>query len=136
MKIKKINKNEYVLRLKRGEEIVKTLDNFLKKKKIESGVLWGLGAMDYARLAHYRVDKKEYTEREFKEPLEIASLVGIITREGIHSHVVLGDKLMHVYAGHLKEGRIAATGEIVIRAGEESITRKHSEEIGLDLLHI
>lgn len=136
MWIKKINENEYLLRLERGEEIVKTVEDFLKKEKIGSGVLWGLGAVDYARLAHYRVDKKEYSEKELRQPLEIASLVGVITKEGIHSHIVLSDSQMKTYGGHLKEARVAATGEIVVQKGAEKIGRKYSEEIGLNLLEI
>ncbi len=124
------------MRLERGEEIVKTVEGFLKKERIESGMLWGLGAVDYAKLAHYRVDKKEYSEKEFNEPLEIASLSATITKEGIHAHIVLSDSEMRTYGGHLKEAKIAATGEIIIRKGEASISRKHSEEIGLNLLNI
>jgi len=136
MKSKKINKNQYLLCLERGEEIVKAIEDFLKKEKIKGGMLWGLGAVDYAKLAHYRVDRKEYSEKELNEPLEIASLSAIITREGIHAHIVLSDSEMHTYGGHLKEAKIAATGEIVIRKGDTSISRKHSEEIGLNLLDI
>lgn len=136
MKIKKVSKNEYLLCLERGEEIVKTIEDFLKREKIKSGVLWGLGAVDYAKLAHYRVDKKEYSECEFNEPLEIASLFATITREGLHSHIVLSDSEMKTYAGHLKAARVAATGEIVICKWDKPLAREYSEEIGLKLLHI
>ncbi len=136
MKYTKVEENLFLLRLERGEEIVESIVTFLQKEKIASGILWGLGAVDYARLAHYRVEHKEYTEREFNEPLEIASLVATITQDKIHSHVVLSDALMHTYGGHLKEAHVAATAEIVICAGKEKITRKFSEKIGLELLNI
>jgi len=136
MRIKKVSKNQYILRLERGEEIIKTVEDFLKKEKIASGILWGLGAVDFARLAHYRVDKKEYSEESFKEPLEIASLFAVITREGLHPHAVFSDSEMHAFGGHLKEARVAATCEIIVHKGRAKISRKYSEEIGLKLLEI
>lgn len=136
MRIKRVFKNEYLLRLERGEKIVKTVEDFLKREKIASGILWGLGAVDYAKLAHYRVDKKEYSEKEFNEPLEIVNLLATITHEGLHAHIALGNAVMQVFGGHLKEARVAATCEIVVRKWDAEISRKYSEEIGLKLLDI
>lgn len=136
MHFKKINPKEFILRLDRGEEIVKTVEDFLKKEKIYSGYLLGLGAIDFARLAHYRVDQKEYSEEEFNQPFEIVSLFATVTREGIHPHISLSNHSMRVIGGHLKEARVAATCEIIVFKGNVSIGRKFSEEIGLNLLAI
>lgn len=139
MKFKKI-KDIYFVRLERGENIIETLKNFCSKNKIKCGYFFGIGALDEAELAHYIVENKKYTSKIFKQPLEIVNMNGNVTTMNkevyIHCHITLSDEDMNVIAGHLKEGIISATCEIVLVKLNASINRKYDNFIGLNLMDI
>ena len=139
MKSKKI-KDNYFIRFDRGEKIIETLKNFCAKNKIKCGYFSGIGALGEVELAHYIVENKKYTSKTFKQPLEIVNIAGNITTMGkevyLHCHITLSDEKMNAIAGHLKEGIIAATCEIVFVKLNSSINRKYDETTGLNLLDL
>ena len=139
MKHKKID-NTYIVRLERGDKIIENLKKFCSDNDIKLGYFSGIGALDDVELAHYIVENKKYTSKVFKQPLEITNLTGnIATMDNevyLHCHVTLGDDGMRVIAGHLVEGKISATCEIVLVALNDRIDRKHDDSIGLNLLDI
>ncbi|MDP7141162.1 MAG: DNA-binding protein [Candidatus Woesearchaeota archaeon] len=139
MESRKIN-NKFLIRLKKGEKIIETLIKFCKENNINSGYLFAIGAISKAELAHYNLNNKEYSSKTFDEQLEVCSLTGNIAfveeELFLHVHVVLADDKMQTYAGHLKEGVVSATLEVILTPWNERIDRKHSEEIGLNLLEI
>lgn len=135
MKTKTIGE-KLVIRLEKGEEIVSELEKILEDEGISAGSFQGIGAVSEATLGHYSLETKEYTEKEFPKPLEIVSLQGTVSREGIHPHVCLGTSDMKTYGGHLVEATVAATCEIIVQPAPGSLERYHDEEIGLDLLDI
>ncbi|MBS3113972.1 DNA-binding protein [Candidatus Woesearchaeota archaeon] len=139
MKHKQI-KDTYFIRLDRGEKIIETLKNFCNKNKIKCGYFFGIGALNEVELAHYIVENKKYTSKTYKQPLEIVNMTGNITTMNneiyLHCHIVLSDEKMHAIAGHIKEGTIAATCEIILVKLNANINRKHDDFIGLNLLDI
>ena len=139
MKFKKI-KDTYFIRLERAERIVETLKNFCVKNKIKCGYFSGIGALGEAELAHYIVENKKYTSKTLKQPLEIVNMAGNVTTMNrevyLHCHIILSDEKMNAIAGHLKEGIISATCEIVLVKLNMDIGRKHDDFIGLNLLDL
>ena len=139
MKFKKI-KDIYFIRLERGEHIIESLKNFCTKNKIKCGYLFGIGAVDEVELAHYIVENKKYTTKILKQPLEIISMNGNITTMNkevyLHCHITLSDEKMKAIAGHLKEGIISATCEIVLVKLNATVNRKHDDFIGLNLMEL
>ena len=139
MKFRKI-KNNYAIRLERGEKIIESLKNFCTKSKIKCGYFFGIGALDEAELAHYIVENKKYTSKVFKQPLEIINMTGNITTMNkeiyLHCHITLSDEKMQAIAGHLKEGKISATCEVVLVKLDAAIDRKYDEFIGLNLMKL
>jgi len=139
MRFKKIE-NTYIIRLDRGEKIIESVKDFCTKNNIKCGYFSGIGALDEVELAHYIVENKKYTSKVFKQALEITNLNGNIATMGnevyLHCHITLSDEEMKVIAGHLKEGKIAATCEIIFVKLDAKINRKHDEFIGLNLLDI
>ena len=139
MKSKKI-KDTYFIRLERGEKIIEAIKNFCAKNKIKCGYFFGIGALDEVELAHYIVENKKYTSKILKQPLEITSMSGNITTMNkevyLHCHITLSDEDMNAIAGHLKEGRISATCEIILVTLNAGISRKHDDFIGLNLMDL
>ena len=126
----------YIVSIAPNEEIIAALFSFIKERGIQSGYFTGIGAVKSARLGHYRVSHKKYTERNIKKPMEIANLTGIITKDKIHAHITLGNQLFKAYAGHLVRATVSAACEVIVVAAKEEIARAYSKEIGLELLDL
>ncbi len=124
------------IRLEKGEEIVTEVEEILEDEDVTAGSFQGIGAVSKATLGHYSLVSKEYSEKELAQPLEIVSLMGTITEEGIHPHACLGTEEMETYGGHLVEAVVAATCEIIATPAPARLNRYHDEKIGLDLLEI
>ena len=54
----------------------------------------------------------------------------------LHCHAALSDVNMESIAGHLKEGIVGATCEIVLIGLDANIERKHDDFIGLNLMEL
>jgi len=130
----------YVLRLKKNDEIISSIMDFCQEKKITSAWFTGLGAAKNATLALYDLETKKFSKKAIKGPLEIANITGnIATKDNevlIHCHITLSDKNMSAYAGHLERADVAATVEIIFRVLDIQLTRKHDLNIGLNLLEL
>ena len=139
MKFKKINET-YVVRLDRREKVIETLKSFCSNNKIKCGYFFGIGSLDEAELAHYIVKTKKYTSEKYRQPLEIVNLTGNVTTMDnevyLHCHATLSDVQMEAIAGHLKEGIVGATAEIVLVKIDAEINRKYDEKIGLNLMEL
>jgi len=139
MKSRKVE-NTYVIRLERGEKIIESIKEFCIKNNIKCGYFNGIGALNEVELGHYIVENKKYTSKIFKQPLEIINLTGNITMMDkefyLHCHITLSDEKMIAIAGHLKEGIISATCELVLVKLDDTINRKYDDFIGLNLLDI
>jgi len=109
----------FVLRLGQGEEIVKTITEFIQDKNIEGGVITGIGAASDVTLQYFNMETMEYEEKLFPEEYEILALNGNISlKEGKllpHLHIVLGSKDYQCIGGHLKSATVGATCEIIIQ---------------------
>lgn len=130
----------FLIRLNRGGEIIASLISFCQKEKIEAGFLVGIGAVDQATLAHYSVENKKYSEKEFNQPLELASLSGTIAildnKPSIHAHAVLANNSFSTISGHLVKGRISGTGEILVVPLGKEIKKRLDQETGLNILDL
>lgn len=138
MQAKKINKSSWVIRLQRGEKIIKTLKNFCKEKDIYGGFFFGVGAMDQVEIAHYSLEKKKYSSKKLKKAFEVLNITGSIGREKdliVHAHVTLGDNKMKVLGGHLVEGRVSGTMELYL-IKLPTLEKKYDSETGLKLFDL
>ena len=129
-----------IARINKGEKVIESILNFCKNSGIEGAWISGIGAFASADLALYNLSKKEYTKKSLKGPFEICSLIGNVgikdEKHIAHIHVVLSDDKMNAYGGHLNEAVVAATCELKVEIFDHPITRKHDEEIGLNLIEI
>ncbi len=139
MRILKI-KTGWLIRLEKGEEIIKSLLDFANKNNIKSGFFWGIGAVSQANLGFYKLDKKEYFDKDFNKPMEVTCLIGNLSKFNddltIHAHANLSDSDFNLIGGHLNSAIVAATLEIYFTEFNSDITRKFSNKIGLKLLKL
>ena len=127
----------YIVRLERGEEILRSLRSLCSKEDIKAGMINGIGASDHAVIGLFDVNEKVYHQHEFNEPMEITSITGNISAMDdepyLHIHVNLGREDMSVIGGHLNECVISATCELFIYSINRKIGRTKDPETGLNL---
>ncbi|MFA6624167.1 MAG: PPC domain-containing DNA-binding protein [Bacilli bacterium] len=99
-------------RLEKGDDLYDSILRIAKKNHIRAGViLSGVGCVSKARIR----DSQGVDVHEIVENMEIVSLTGTISEEGLHLHISLSRKDLSVIGGHLKEGTIISlTCELVI----------------------
>jgi len=128
----------YQLRLERGEEIIGTLSEFVRKRRIGSAAIVGLGAGEKLVLGCYDLKRHRYLRRRFRGEHEIAALVGNVAwAEGepvCHVHAVISNVRLVTYSGHLLAGRVAATCEVAVLPGAGKLERRLEPDTGLRLL--
>lgn len=138
MIIKKLNNNNYLLRIEPSEELFGSLLNFAQKHKIKSGFFYGIGACKTCIIGRYNEKKKDYDWKKIKQQMEIGSLIGNLTyKEGhyyLHIHTVFGDKNLKTLSGHLKELIVFPTCEIMFFAFDKKIERKYDKLTNLFLI--
>ncbi|MEO0025643.1 MAG: PPC domain-containing DNA-binding protein [candidate division WOR-3 bacterium] len=134
------NGSYYQLRLERDEEIIPALEQFVRKLKLRSGLVIGLGAGSELELGCYDLKTKKYHRRHFPGEYEICTLVGNIAwsekNPVLHLHAVISNRRLTTYSGHLFAGRVAATCEIAVIPGREKLVRQLEPDSGLKLLQL
>lgn len=127
-----------IIRFDKGEEVIEGLKKIAVEERIYAAWFSGIGAAMETILSYYDTKRKEYQNREYKEDMQIASLLGNIGltegKPAIHCHGTFSDRSMKTVAGHVKKLVVSATCEIMLTVLEGSIEREYSEEIGLHLM--
>ena len=130
----------YLIRLEIGEEIIAAVTAFVRRKRIKSGWLLGLGAVDNAVLGVYDLKRREYDKRTFKPIHELINLTGDISWLGkdpvLHVHAVIADNALKTSGGHLFAARCAITVEAMLTPWTRKATRKPDAVTGLNLLSL
>ncbi len=130
--------DRYVVRLKKGEEVISKIKEFAEAEKVSSASISGIGTVNNTGLAFY--DGTRYHESDLNEEFEILSLLGNITmfekETTVHVHISLGDRDYAVKGGHLMYAYVSGTVEIFIDPIEGDITRVYNNETGLNLMEL
>ena len=129
----------FVLVLDAGDEIVATLLAFAEEYRLAGSHFTGIGAFERATLGFFKVDRKDYKRIPIREQVEVISLVGNIARDEagkpkVHAHVVLGKSDGTAHGGHLLEGWVRPTLEVVLVESERHLRRKMNPQLGIPLI--
>lgn len=125
----------YAVRLRRGVDLLTSIEQFCIEKNIKAGVLLsGVGFVTKARVR----DASGVTIVEIDEPMEIVSLMGTVSAKRCHLHISFSKEDLSVIGGHLVEGCIInTTCELVIGEMEGlEYDVEFDEETGYDELII
>ncbi len=122
------------------EEVNNKIIEACKNHNIKSAVvISGIGQLKKTKLGYFK-NRGNYTPQTFDEPLELLSLSGNICKQKdkyfLHIHSSLGDEKKKVVGGHLIEGIVNITAEIVLLKSNIDISRKHDEITGLMSLNL
>lgn len=128
----------YALILESGEEAMSALRGFAESHDIHSAQFTAIGAFSRATVGFYDFGQRDYINTEFKEQVEVLSINGDVSRyEGqvkVHAHTVLGRKDASTRGGHLLEGIVHPTLEVILTESPAWLEREMDEASGIPLI--
>jgi predicted DNA-binding protein with PD1-like motif len=123
-----------------GDEVTRALTEVAAKHRMSAASLTAIGAFESAVLGYFDWDLKDYRRIAVDEQVEVVSLVGnLVLQDGepkLHAHVVIGKSDGTAMGGHLLEGRVRPTLEVVIVESPLHLRRRHDQATGLALISI
>ena len=127
-----------VLSLDNHVHIVEALTVFCREKKILSGEITGLGAINCATFRFLNPATKQYVDKTFEEQMEITNLTGNISQKDgkpyLHVHITASRSDYSCIGGHLLEARVNGACELFVTAfANTRIGRRPDDETGLNL---
>jgi predicted DNA-binding protein with PD1-like motif len=123
-----------------GDEAVAALGKFARERRIEAASLSAIGAFERAVVGYFDWSRKDYKRIPVDEQVEVLSLLGdVALSEGepaLHIHAVLGRSDGSVVGGHLLEGHVRPTLEVVFVEPPAHLKKRKDPETGLALISI
>ncbi|HEV7344454.1 MAG TPA: PPC domain-containing DNA-binding protein [Devosia sp.] len=141
MQVKQLSSKDarsFAVVLSEGEDPVSCLTAFAKEHKVDAGRFTALGAFSSVTLGFFDFDKRDYERIVLDEQVEVLSLIGnFSTADGetkLHPHVVVGKRNGQAFGGHLLEGRVKPTLEVIVVDEPAHLRRQTDPKTGLPLL--
>jgi len=90
-------------------------------------------------LSYFDWDKKDYARIPVREQVEVASLIGDVAQApsgepALHVHVVVGKRDGSAMAGHLGQGHVRPTLEVIVTESPAHLRKVKDAETGLALI--
>jgi predicted DNA-binding protein with PD1-like motif len=143
MKFKLINESAektFALVFDKGDEITWTFRRFVTEQHLLASRFTAIGALSDVVLGFFDPMKKEYKRIPIHEQMEVLSLAGDVTIDqgtiGFHAHIVLGKSDGTAHGGHLLEGHVYPTLEMILVESPTYLTRRFDYETGLPLIDL
>jgi hypothetical protein len=129
----------FVVVLNSGDEVTACLKRFVEQEKIEAAQFSAIGAFRSAVLGYFDWETKSYQRIPVDEQVEVASFTGDVAsgpdeKPSLHIHCVLGCRGGRAVAGHLLEGHVRPTLEVVLTDSPVHLRKRHDPESGLALI--
>lgn len=140
MNVKLLNENPrtYVLVFETGDEAVSGIERWAGQEKIGAASVSAIGAFRRAVLGFFSWEQKEYERIPVDHQAEVVSLLGDIALKDaqpmLHAHAVLGGRDGSALAGHLMEGEVRPTLEVVVVEAPVHLRRRTDAATGLALI--
>jgi predicted DNA-binding protein with PD1-like motif len=130
----------FALVLDTGDEAMTCLAAFADEHDLDAADFTAIGAFSRATVAFFDLDKRDYEPIPVEEQVEVLSIVGHVTLEpggrNVHAHAVLGKRDGSAVGGHLLEGHVRPTLELVLMESPAHLRRSKDEATGLALIDL
>ena len=121
-----------------GDEAMGALTEFAVKQHLQGSHFTAIGAFSRVVVAYFDWPSKAYRNLRIDAQMEVLSFVGDISVEQdkpkVHAHVVVGKSDATAHGGHLVEGMVRPTLEIVVTETPRHLHRRFDPESGLALI--
>jgi len=130
----------FVVVFDKGEEVVEGLTAFAGRESLRASQITAIGALSGVTLGYFDRESRRYQRIPLPEQVEVLSLLGVVTLDGekpkVHSHIVVGRRDGSTRGGHLLEGHVWPTLEVVIEESPQHLQRRLDPESGLALIDL
>jgi predicted DNA-binding protein with PD1-like motif len=124
----------------KDDEVVEGLTAFTREHAIAAAQITAIGAFKAVTLGFFDPDAMDYKKFALPEQVEVLSLIGdVAEKDGesqIHAHVVVGRSDGSTRGGHLFEGVVWPTLEVILTEVPSHLRKKVDEETGLALIDL
>jgi predicted DNA-binding protein with PD1-like motif len=128
----------YAVVLDKDDEVIAALGRFIRDQEVEAASVTGIGALCNAVLGYFDWQTKQYRRIPVDEQVEVVSLLGdvAVADDGpaLHVHAVLGKSDGSVVGGHLLEGHVRPTLEVILIQPPSYLRKRKDPETGLALI--
>jgi predicted DNA-binding protein with PD1-like motif len=122
------------------DDVLQVLQRFCEREKVAAASISGIGGFRRAAVAYYDMEAKRYERIEIGEQVEVLSFLGSVTeyRENpkIHVHCIVGHRDGHTTGGHLLDGIVRPTLELIVEELSSNLHRTDRPEIGIPLIEL
>lgn len=124
-----------------GDEAVEGLGALAAEEKLSAASFTAVGAFERATVGWYDLDEQDYRKIPVDQQAEVLSILGDVAVGGdgspkVHAHAVLGLPDGSTRGGHLLEGVVRPTLEVVIRESPAELRKTFRPEFGLALIDL
>jgi predicted DNA-binding protein with PD1-like motif len=130
----------FVVVFDKGDEVIEGLTTFAGRQGLRASHVSAIGALRDVVLGYFDPATREYRKIPVTEQVEVLSLLGVITLDGekpkVHAHIVVGRADGSARGGHLLEGHVWPTLEVVVEELPRHLQRRTDPETGLALIDL
>lgn len=125
--------------LETGDEALSALTDVARRESLSAASLTAVGAFQRVVLGYFNWDSKEYERVPLDEQVEVLALTGDASLDPdghptVHAHVVVGRRDGTAHGGHLLEGWVRPTLEVIAQESPAHLIRRHDPVSGLSLI--
>jgi uncharacterized protein len=128
----------FVLVFETGDEAMEGLARFVRERGLGAAQFTGIGAFSDVMLGYFDWQEKEYLPIRLDEQVEVVALVGDVAlqdgKPAVHAHVVVARSDATASGGHLLEGHVRPTLEVVLSESPAHLRKRYDETTGLALI--
>jgi len=130
----------YVVVCDPGDEAVAALTQFAQAEDLEAASIAAVGAFEHAVVGWFDRAAKDYRRIPVDEQCEVLSLLGDVAQgqDGpiLHMHTVLGLSDGTTRGGHLLEGKVFPTLEVVVTETPAELRKVMHPDLGVALIDL
>ena len=131
----------FVLVYEPGETFQEPLVSLARGNNLGVTQFTAIGAFRKATLGYFDRERRDYVKIPVSEQVEVLALNGNVTlskdsEPKIHAHVILGRRDGSVRGGHLFDGEVWPSLELLLSESPDHLQRKFVPEIGLPLIQV
>ena len=131
----------HVVILDGGEEAFAALTKFANEAGLSAASLTAIGAFEKATVGWFDFASKSYKNIEVGEQCEVLSAIGDVAvgddgKASLHVHIVLGLADGSTRGGHLLDGTVRPTLEVVITDVPARLRRRKRADLGIALIDL
>ena len=139
MRARELERGTWALVFDTGEEAFSLLSAWVRDQVVTAARLTAIGAFVRAVVGYFDWERKDYLRIPVDEQVEVLSLVGDVALDPdgapvVHAHAVLGKRDGSTAGGHLLEGHVRPTLEVMLIESPAHLRKRHDPETGLALI--